>query len=719
MSFDVETRGEDLMESTSEKELMEWGQTVTGAGDFLTIQVNKTKQNKTKQNKLAFDFLKMLHYKAPKMSLQIVALYVRVLNRLCVRAWLAVRKILSHLEADQLATLYPMLAHDFPELAPSLIPRKALQLVLERGTLADSWDTLRGCTDELLSFKQALKQHPRLLLAIVCDKKRNTQNPVPKKDFTLSVLPLIEKDCLISASFHPSRPIAALVYVNRLGSHRYQLMIHAFGGVERQMKGSILYQQECNPLNGECSVGDSFRFNRQTPVKMSWSPTGEFLLVLSKASKNDWEIQLFRWNDAEKNLRRIVTHLLPHYSSKIFKKIFIDCWSGPSSFYTIAHSPRTGYLEFTHLNVTQNAEEVSIQTRQLKRGFPRLNKKASASAVWLLQGASPEKSCVFVWAEQCRHPYHPRHTVVRYRRAEEEEEEEATDTKGFVLKTGIVIGGEVDSADKSTLILLVAQPFNLLSPISLGRNNDDLYKLNWSFIDETGLQRGEDKTLRCGKKFECEDDDEDGYWITDYKARFVLFVVRVWAQHPDVPVVVNVLKRFSFEDDRGLVQKEQSSGKILAQTEGDLLIALWPNLSLTIVASKLLPVSYIVRDRPRRRFWHPNQQVYISSLVIFESAKSPEFFYDFTKDYDDDDKHDVLSPAEHLVNRSLYVVLKSDRKNNLYEEGLSWENCQPMHLCCTKKTQNQQECQTCRALQKRRLAAEWSNPLPSKVSKQT
>ena len=49
MSFDVETRGEDLMESTSEKELMEWGQTVTGAGDFLTIQVNKTKQNKTKQ----------------------------------------------------------------------------------------------------------------------------------------------------------------------------------------------------------------------------------------------------------------------------------------------------------------------------------------------------------------------------------------------------------------------------------------------------------------------------------------------------------------------------------------------------------------------------------------------------------------------------------------------------------------------------------------------
>ena len=56
MSFDVETRGEDLMESTSEKELMEWGQTVTGAGDFLTIQVNK--QNKTKQKKLVFDFLK-------------------------------------------------------------------------------------------------------------------------------------------------------------------------------------------------------------------------------------------------------------------------------------------------------------------------------------------------------------------------------------------------------------------------------------------------------------------------------------------------------------------------------------------------------------------------------------------------------------------------------------------------------------------------------------
>jgi len=59
MSFGVETRGEDLMESTSEKELMEWGQTVTGAGDFLTIQVkneSELQQNKTKQ--ASFDFLK-------------------------------------------------------------------------------------------------------------------------------------------------------------------------------------------------------------------------------------------------------------------------------------------------------------------------------------------------------------------------------------------------------------------------------------------------------------------------------------------------------------------------------------------------------------------------------------------------------------------------------------------------------------------------------------
>ena len=641
-----------------------------------------------------------------------------MLTKLCTRVWLAVQKILSHLDAELLAALYPLLAHDYPDLAPALIPRRVLKLVLSRGILADAWDNLSDCTVSLKTFEQVLKQHPRLLQSLLRDKLRNTKNEFPASDKKVSVLPLLHDDddfSIASASFHPTRPIVAVIYKKTF----YQMIVHAFGGVEREKRGSILYQLMANPPDGNCSVGATFRHHKQTPVKASWSPTGEYLLVLSKETKHDWAIQLFRWNDVDKDLRRVLTHKLPPYSGRSLEKTFISCWRAPSSFYTITQNVcHPSYPEFWRLDLNLEREEVHIQTKVLKEGFPKLAKTSTVAGLWLLK---ENESCMFVWAERCNDPRHPQHSVVRYRRAEEHEE--GADTMGFILNSALVIGGEVDCADEGSVLLLIAQPFNQLEPIkikSADDDDDDKYELNWSAINEEGLCTK--RSLKCGRNYEIDDDadEEDRYWLTDYKAKYVLYIVRVKAEQPEVPVTVNVLKKFSYVDERGLIQKNLfPASKIIDQTETDLMIDLWPNLSLTVVASKLLPFSYVVRDMPRR-FWHPSQQVYISRVLIHESAKAFETFYEYEEDDSDDyNTTGLLSAAESVVRKCMFVVLKGNRKNNVYEAELAWENCRPIESPKCKKARNQQPCRTCVSLQKRRLAMEWSNPLSSKVSKAT
>lgn len=42
----ISKRGEDLAESESERELLEWGRAVTGPDNFVNIQVKNNKRNK-------------------------------------------------------------------------------------------------------------------------------------------------------------------------------------------------------------------------------------------------------------------------------------------------------------------------------------------------------------------------------------------------------------------------------------------------------------------------------------------------------------------------------------------------------------------------------------------------------------------------------------------------------------------------------------------------
>lgn len=48
----VSKRGEDLAESESERELLEWGRAVTGPDNFVNIQVTITRE--TKPTRLSF-----------------------------------------------------------------------------------------------------------------------------------------------------------------------------------------------------------------------------------------------------------------------------------------------------------------------------------------------------------------------------------------------------------------------------------------------------------------------------------------------------------------------------------------------------------------------------------------------------------------------------------------------------------------------------------------
>ena len=607
--------------------------------------------------------------------------------------------------------MYPLLAHDYPELAPSLIPRSRLERVLGAGSLADVWQGLTGCTDELAAFRRALKQHPRLLHSVVCDKLRYTTNRVPKNEVWLSAVPLIDNTYqhLISIAFHPSSPIAAVIYKKTgTGRNEYQMLVHAFGGEVREKRGSILYQTECFLGVQICSRETFFWYGEETRSKLSWSPNGEHLLMLSLAARREWEVYLFKWCEAEGEIRRVLTHRLLPYSSKFFDQMFINCWSGPSSFHIVTQNGSNKLAEFYRVDVSQSGREseVLLTTTTLKKGFPNLRPKTKATAVWFLQGGSG----MFVWAEKCQRERHKRHSVVRFRRLDEEEEDR--DRRYFILNRGVVVGGEVDSADREAVLLLVAQPFNHLRPIEpeAEENDDHKFKLDWSEASEGGLSKKEN-SLECGKENVDENDDDGDYFLTDGKARYVLFIVRVWAGRPEQPVVVNVLKKFTCEDERYLVNNTRVSATIMSQSRTSLLLSLWKTSSVTVVASKLLPVSFAVKDLPQNYHWHPTENVYVSKMLVHQRLN----FETFHELEDDEDLDDLLSPAEMFVRQPLYVMLKSDKNDNGYERGLKWENCQPETDRCRR---NQHECRTCKALGNKRRASEWSNPLPSKVSKQ-
>lgn len=633
---------------------------------------------------------------------------MRILARLAVKSWQAVRKILSLLESHQFAVLYPLLAHDYPDLAESFLPNKEADLgpILETGLLGavlthTPWRTY------LYEVKRQLRANPRFLLNLLCDKNRTVGNRLPENDAKLSAIPLLDKYSheLIATAFHPLRPIVALIYKNPGGEELYKMLVHAFAGREREEKGSILYQSPCLRY----ATCDYMRADEK-PGKLAWSPTGEFLLMFTEETKKQWRANLFRWNEAKCELRRIEADQLSPSSSIGYNYVFTDCWATPSTFYMTVSSPLAKSVELAKVTVHMDEEDetASIEAVDLRPDFLPVEKDQEVQGMWLLRrDRSPKKSKI-VWAEKCQRDGHHGHSIVRFRTLGESCPLDEPDTQGFVLNSGIVLEGIADAAEPDQAYLLVAQHFQCLKLQKVPGDEDynDELRLNWSAVRQEGLLESD-----CGH--ESLGVDDDGYWVDNYRAKWIVFVVKISFLHPDVPITVNVLKNFGYDFPMNRHEEMRNKATVLSQSKTELLLRLWPKgPNKVVAASKLLPVSYELKGCSSFS-WHPSEQVYISRI----RKNKFEYFYEQSTSEEDSDNMNVRLDFRLTLQSTFFVVLKHEKTGSEYENSLHWKNCQKVKRLCKRK-RNQHGCPTCEALDKRIQCLEWSSPIASKVSKQ-
>ena len=663
---------------------------------------------------------------------QVVAVYVRVIAQLCVHAWPSVSCVLSHLECTHLAVIYPLLAHDFPELASRLMPLDSLKKILKTGPFVDVWQASRSDDCQTKRFWIQLQRQPKLLQTILCDKSRHEGNSIPETDSKVSAVSFIEHSMqeVLSATFHPKRPIVALIYKLIATSEHtncvYKLILHAFGGRERKIRGSILYHSPGN-RHVTCNEG-SYANAYENKSRVTWSPTGTYLLVLNKIhggvlhdqNNYDWEISLFHWNGQTCQLRRIVTDELPLYCNRHVSNMFVSCWAGPSSFYLMSKSdPKNSDSDhgqygqqplFVKVSLKKQSGHVEVCVQNATSGVPDLQFANRAKGVWLLRGS--RGSNVFAWSESCHNEEHFEHSIVRYRHEGRRVDDDDKDTLGFILNKGIVLNGELDSTDPASLLLLVAQP------ASMPYDKDDWRTLDWSPIGPSGLDKGRypfptfrkiSGRLFCGN----HDIDYDSFWPMKNRTDHLLFLIKISAESPNLPVVLNVAKKVhTLFCDLGAPSNYKTL--ILNQSPTSLLINVCRYDSSTLVMSKVLPIVYSVQKEPVF-FWHPTEQIYLSKINLYN-----RHFFDAADDDDDDDDDDDETKrlqSKKCLSDAWFVVLKHERLETNMEAALFWHSKKhELKRICKRKPQS---CAQCTMLETKTLIQEWNDPLQSKMSKTT
>lgn len=645
---------------------------------------------------------------------------------LCIKAWPTVREVLSHLTCVHLAVIYPLLAHDFPQLAPDCLKRTDLIKILKTEPLASRWQRVHS-PETLATFWVKLQQQPRLLHNVLCDRKRFACRKISRYDAKLSALEC-HMQTLVAAAFHPSRPLVAILYKMATGADltncQFKMTVHAFAGRERETKGSILYQSTGNRY--VTCTQSTYEAKYQCPSQMSWSPTGVYLLVLHKIhganTDHDWEINIFHWCGKTREIHRVVTSDLPLYSGRHVINSFVHCWAGPTSFYILSSRGDQHLPCWTKVRLEKRSRHIAISMSETTSGVPELKSPPDqrARAVWLLRH---ERGNVFVWSETCREQDHYDHSVVRYRKEGVKVDSSVEDTCGFVLNTGVVLTGVPDSSNAGSLLLLVAQPNRMLLPLS-DDDEKQAQTLDWSPI-RNGLKRvGQNQRLHCGND---DDIDIDEFWTVNYRVSYMVFLIRITADSPTVPTVLNVVPKLLCETHLGHPHSYTEPANILGQSETDLLVESWPYTSNVVSVSKVLPTTYTLKREPRI-FLHPTKPVYLARYYMYGHTQAPYSFDDTTdetnsSDIDsNDDSNDVDQgegdgEARRSMNDTWFVVLKRPCETNT-ADTLDWHNKerQVIHKICKRKPG---PCANCAALKEKTLGQEWNSPIKSKISKST
>jgi len=665
-----------------------------------------------------------------------VLVYVHLLTGLCGVAWHAVGYILACLDCNEMAVVFALIAHDFAGTVPaSLLKNKQWIELLNTAPLSDHWEWLSE-NDQLASlenFKAKLYQSPTLLGNLICDLLRMRPGGCfMQEDEKISTLPIYDLDYkIIKTSFHPTRPLVAILYKKKpdgVAENVYQIVVHAFGGRERRQTGAIVYHRTSSRVPS-CKPARLDYWFRKNLVELVWSPSGKYLLTLEKipADNYDWEVSLFIWNGSTCTMKRIVTDELPHYSGRRVYKNFKRCWSSNNSFWIMTRGNDCTDSDYsvvpTWTKVTiclKKKSEVVLKTQVFSEGVPDLRFANNARSIWLLRDGSRN---VFVWAEKCHESDHFGHSLVRYRVEGSASSPDEPDTRGFVLDAGTVLAGDIDSTDPSCLILLVAQPLEMLED-NLLQHDPSKINLLWSAIPTAGLKfakypyqakTSREKLLSCNN---IEINFED-YFFTSHYAQHDLFVVRVQASNPGLPLTANRISGH-FKHGIGSLDSKWDTFTFVAQSNTEIMIREDSVAECTFIVSKLLPFHYHTPHCNGYIFWHPNQPIYIARWSSYEPIAAANI------DTDEDEEEGGSSssgnrnwgfkmfPPSKRASRDSYVVcLKNNVPDYSYKKDLLWQSVKrkPHRLC---KVANCSECS--REIEKI-ITQEWNNPLKSKMLK--